>query len=336
MSGQPRPSRAGLADIVNAREPGRAGQEIAVHTATCAAPPPALYELVADVSRWPTILAPVIHVRRSDRSDQAERFQLWALAGDQVHSWVSRRILDPGRGWISFEQEHAGPPIARVVGRWEFGAVGGGTRVVLRHWFAVDSDGPERDRIAAGIDSSSTRALAALCRLATLGHPVEDLVFSFSDQLRLPVSAADAYSFVHRSDMWAQLLPHVSRVALTEPQPGVQLMEMDTVTADGQTHTTESVRLCFPPEGIVYKQLVPPRLLLGHSGAWDFGEDDAGTVAVGRHAVAINPAAAAEVLGHGCTLADAREYLRDVLGANSRATLSRIGVLVPADLKGGP
>jgi aromatase len=53
-----------------------------------------------------------------------------------------------------------------------------------------------------------------------------------------------------------------------------------------------------------------------------FGAAPDGGVVTARHTVAIDPAAVTEVLGAGATLDDARSHLRDVLGANSRATLS--------------
>jgi aromatase len=44
-----------------------------------------------------------------------------------------------------------------------------------------------------------------------------------------------------------------------------------------------------------------------------------------RHLVAVDPGAVERVLGPGTTLDDARTYLRDALGANSRATLAAAG-----------
>ncbi|MBO0806712.1 MAG: aromatase/cyclase [Actinobacteria bacterium] len=306
--------------------PGRFSQETSVHVLSCTAPPTVLYNLVADVSRWAAILDPVIHVRYSGRSGRAESFDVWALVGGKVRSWRTRRGLDPSRGCITFEQEHTEPPVAEMRGKWEFQPLeGGGSRVELRHWFTVAGGDAERDQTVAGVDQSSTRDLAALCQLATLGHPVNELLFSFSDQVRLPVSAADAYSFVYRSDLWPEALSHVNRVALTEPQPGVQDMEMDSLTADGRVHATRSLRLCFPDERIVFKQLVTPALLAGHSGAWDFVDDAGGAVVTTRHTVAINPAAVAQTLGRDYGLADARKYLRDALSVNSRATLEHAG-----------
>jgi len=302
------------------------GQESAVHVLSSAASSSVLFNLVADVSRWPTILDPVIHVGYCGRSGQAEWFELWVLVGDQVCSWRTRRRLDADQGRIAFEQERTHRPVTGMAGLWEFQPLdGGGSRVELSHWFTVDGGDAEREQVVAAVDHNSTRDLAALCRLATLGPSVNELVFSFSDQVRLPVSAADAYSFVERSDRWPEVLPHVSRVELTEPQPGVQDMEMESVSVDGRVHTTRSLRLCFPAERIVYKQLVPPALLLGHCGAWEFADVGGGSVVTARHTVAINPAAVAEVLGPGHSLADARTYLRDALGANSLQTLECVG-----------
>jgi aromatase len=298
------------------------GRQSAVHVLRSAASPSVVYNLVADVSRWPAILEPVIHDGYAGRSGRAERFELWVLVGDQVCSWRTRRSLDATEGRIAFEQERTHRPVTEMAGLWEFQPLDdGGSQVELSHWFTVDGGDAEREQVMAAVDHNSTRDLAALCRLATLGSAVNELVFSFADQVRLPVSAADAYEFVERSDRWPEVMPHVSRVELTEPQPGVQDMEMEAVTADGRVHTTRSLRLCFPAERIVYKQLVPPTLLLGHCGAWEFADADGGSVVTARHTVAINPAAIGEVLGLGHSLADARGYLRDALGANSRETL---------------
>jgi aromatase len=143
---------------------------------------------------------------------------------------------------------------------------------------------------------------------------------------------------VNRADLWPDRLPHVERVELTEGPPGVQDMTMDTVTSEGTRHTTRSIRLCFPTERIVYKQLVPPALLLGHSGSWRFGPaarpDGSGgadgAVVTSRHMVAIDPTRVEPILGAGSTLGDARAYLRDALGANSRATLAHADSSVAA------
>jgi aromatase len=309
-----------------------AGQYSMVHTEVVAAPADVLYGLVADVTRWPVIFGPSLYVRHLERGERSERFQLWALVNDEVKTWTSRRELDAQRLRITFEQERSQPPIASMGGEWTFTPLSDGrTEVVLGHHFSAVA-GADAGWISRAVDSNSQQELASLRRIAELGHPVDEVIYTFSDAMDVPGAAADAYDFVNRSDKWPERLPHVSRVTLTEEVPGVQDMEMDTVTVDGSAHTTRSVRLCFPDERIVYKQLIAPALLFGHSGAWHFADapDSDSTAAraavvTARHTVAINPAAVAEVLGPDATMADARKYLRDALGGNGRATMAHAG-----------
>ncbi|MDQ3760609.1 MAG: aromatase/cyclase [Actinomycetota bacterium] len=298
------------------------------HARVMHAPAEVLYELVADVTRWPVIFGPSLHVRHLQRSRVHERFELWALVGGQVKNWTSRRRLDASGLCITFEQEHSQAPVVSMGGTWSFRALPGGrTHVVLEHHFSADGQRAV-DWIASAVDRNSEEELAALGRVAELDAPVPEIIDTFDDTVRIAGSAADAYTFINRAEEWPDRLPHVRRVLLREEQPGVQHMEMDTVTADGSAHTTKSVRICHPYEQIVYKQLVPPAMLLGHSGAWHFADmsgDPNSAVVTARHTVAINPAAVRQVLGADSTLADARRYLREALGNNGRATLAHAG-----------
>lgn len=294
---------------------------VMTHTKVVQAAPEVVYDLVADVTRWPVIFAPSVLVRHLHRGPDEERFRLWATVNGAVKNWTSRRVLDAEQHRIAFEQERSQAPISSMGGGWSFREVGpGATKVTLDHHFTV-VDGADPDQVAAAVDRNSETELAALARIAELGHPVEDVVHTFEDTVTLQCSAAEVYDFVYHSERWPEHVPHVSRIELTEDDDGVQLMEMDTVTAGGIPHTTKSVRVCVPGERIDYKQLLPPAMLFGHSGAWEFAEGPEGAVVTARHTVAINPDAAREILGAETDLADARAYLTEALSTNSRNTL---------------
>ena len=47
-------------------------------------------------------------------------------------------------------------------------------------------------------------------------------------------SQEEVYEFLYRASEWPQRVPHVDRVDLTEDAPGVQVMAMDTRTAEAQ------------------------------------------------------------------------------------------------------
>lgn len=300
------------------------------HSRVVAAPADDLYRLIADVTLWPVIFGPSVHVEHLQRGPREERFQLWALVNGEVHSWISRRELDPDARRVTFRQERSNPPVAGMGGGWSLRPIDDRrTEVVLDHSFSVSEPGA-RETIRAAVDRNSTEELTALGRVAELGEPVDEIIDTFSDTVVLDGRLPDVYDFVYRSDLWPERLPHVSRVDLTEGDPGIQVMEMDTVTADGSAHTTCSVRVCSPNASIAYKQLVPPSMLLGHSGRWRFAEVDGGVEVTATHTVAIDPAAARAVLGERSTLADARRHLREALGGNGRATLAHAGRHVTA------
>nr|P16560.1 RecName: Full=Granaticin polyketide synthase bifunctional cyclase/dehydratase [Streptomyces violaceoruber]CAA09656.1 aromatase [Streptomyces violaceoruber]CAA34267.1 unnamed protein product [Streptomyces violaceoruber]CAA34372.1 unnamed protein product [Streptomyces violaceoruber] len=294
------------------------------HTVTVAAPPEALYALVADVTRWPAVFEPTVHVRHLAREGRTERFEIWAEVNGEIAHWRSRRVLDPVRRYVSFRQEHSRPPVTSMSGGWLFRPLADGrTEIVLRHRFTVADDDPAAvARIEEALDRNSARELGALAALAETGHPVDELVFSFTDTLPLQGAARDAYTFVERAERWAELLPHVAQCGADRAGTGLeQWLEMDTVTADGSTHTTRSARICRAPEWIAYNEQRTPRLVSGHSGEWTFAQTPEGPVATARHTVAVDPSGITEVLGPDATLADARAYLRDALGRNSLATL---------------
>ncbi|MEU6714047.1 aromatase/cyclase [Nonomuraea sp. NPDC046802] len=294
----------------------------AEHSLTVDAPPPLLYGLVSDVTLWPAVFGPSVYVRHLARGAGWERFQIWAVVNGEVRDWTSRRRLDPGRYSITFRQEHSRPPITSMGGQWSFRALPDGrTEIVLAHEF--DTDGtPDAVRwIKEALDRNSAEELSALARVASLGRRVEDVVFSFSDTAAIPGGATEAYDFLHRADLWADRLPHVEHVLLTEGPDRVQLLEMGTRTADGTTHETRSIRVCEPRSWIAYKQLLPPALLLGHSGVWTVQDGPGGASITSRHTVVLSPEGVSAALGAGTTLAQAREHVRSALGRNSRTTM---------------
>ncbi|MGW4773253.1 aromatase/cyclase [Nocardia sp. NPDC004278] len=295
--------------------------EVMSHSRVVQAPPEIVYALVADVTKWPVIFAPSVLVRHLHRGPDDERFRLWATVNGEVKNWTSRRVLDAAQRRIVFEQERSQAPITSMGGSWSIREIDSDTtKVTLDHRFTV-VDGADRNVVAGAVDRNSETELAALARIAELGHPVEDVVHTFEDTVTLDISAAEAYDFVYHSERWPEHVPHVGRIELTEDAQGVQLMEMDTVTEGGIPHTTKSVRVCSSNERIDYKQLLPPTMLFGHSGAWEFTDGPDGAVVTARHTVAINPTAAREILGATTDLADARAYLTEALSTNSRNTL---------------
>ncbi|MGI5151557.1 aromatase/cyclase [Plantactinospora sp. CA-294935] len=294
--------------------------EVTVHAAGTE-----VYRLLAEVENWPRLFPPSVYVDYLERDGNEERIRIWATANDDVKSWSSRRILDPGAMRIEFRQEVSAPPVAEMSGTWIIEPLGEeDTRLRLLHRYrAIDDDPDGVAWISQAVDSNSRAELGSLKTNLELAAGAADRLLSFEDSVQVKGSAKDLYDFINEAQLWADRLPHVARVELTEATLGLQVLEMDTRTRDGSTHTTKSVRVCFPHRRIAYKQIMLPALMTLHTGYWEFTEDEPGiTTATSQHTVMINTENIGRILGPDAGLAEARAFVREALGNNSGATLN--------------
>jgi len=293
------------------------------HTIAVSAAPSAAFGVIADVENWPLVFTPTIHIDRDDLGGGAERIHVWALANNEVKDWTSIRNLDADRLTVQFNQEKSSPPIGAMSGEWIVEAQpDGGSLVRLLHDFrAIDDDPAAVQWINDAVDRNSQTELATLKATAEGLAERESLLVQWDDSVASSGSAADAFEFVWNAREWPNRLPHVGRMSVEEPEPNVQVMEMDTVTKDGSAHTTKSIRVCFPGRKIVYKQTTLPILLSVHTGHWLFEATPEGCKLTSRHTAIIKPEAIAEVLGADATVQGAREYIQSALTANSRVTM---------------
>lgn len=303
------------------------------HQIAVDAPAADVYRLVAEVQNWPRLFPPTVHVEHAERTAESERIRIWATANGEVKHWTSRRVLDPARLRIEFRQEVSAPPVAAMGGSWLIEPVSATASLVrLRHEYrAIDDDPDHLAWIEQAVDRNSRTELAALKSNVEQATGVdEELFFSFVDTVGIDGAAKDVYDFLNEAQLWQERLPHVARVELTETAPGLQILEMDTRTKDGATHTTKSVRICFPHYKIVYKQITLPALMTLHTGYWLVTEtprqDGAGLAVTSQHSVMINRARITEILGPDAGVAQARDFIHTALRTNSLATLGHAKV----------
>lgn len=288
------------------------------------ASPDDVYAKLADVEYWPQLFPPSVYVRRLEHDGSEERIQIWATANGEPKTWTSRRILDPVRLSIEFRQERSAPPVAEMSGTWLVEPEPDGTtRLRLLHEYrAVDDDPAGLQWIDDAVDRNSTSELASLKAALERATAAPELTRTFYDEVIVNGDVEDVYDFLNQADRWHERLPHVAEVACTESTPGVQVLRMTTVTKDGSSHVTESVRVCFPYQLIVYKQTTLPALMSLHTGQWTLQKNRDDTVTVRSwHTVTIAEERIADVLGQDAGVDEAGEFLRHALGANSRATL---------------
>jgi aromatase len=297
------------------------------HTISVDVPAKDVFRLIAEVENWPRIFPPTVHVDHVEQAADFERIRIWATANGEVKTWTSRRELDAARLRIDFRQEVTQPPVASMHGTWIIEPTTGSQSLVrLLHAYRAIDDDPERlGWLDKAVDTNSRTELAALkANVEAAADVGERPTFTFEDSVVVDGAVKDVYDFLNEAQSWQTRLPHVARVALTEDHPGLQVLEMDTRIANGSTHTTKSIRVCFPHQRIVYKQITLPALMTLHTGCWQLTESAAGEGAVtvtSQHTVTINEDNITAVLGARADLAQARVFVRDALGTNSLTTL---------------
>ncbi|MEU7742757.1 aromatase/cyclase [Nonomuraea sp. NPDC049158] len=285
------------------------------------APMETVYGLVADVIGWTQHFHPAVHAEYVSRCENEDVVRQWSLAGeDGVRVWTVRRRLDPA-GRITFVHEPPAPPATDVRGEWLFTTDGPDvTEVRMRHEFQVAGGAPVAGPIAENIRANTLRYLAALADTAQRKAEVDELTVSFEDSLVIDGPIEAVYAYLYAADRWPERIPHVTRLDLRESTPNVQFFDMDTKAADGSIHTTRSVRICQPPNLIVYKQIRLPDQLDAHTGHWKFTQTAEGVIASARHTATIKRSAL-PLKSPGETPAGARRYVRKVLSANSMSNL---------------
>lgn len=280
-----------------------------------------VFDLVADVERWPQFHPSAVHAEVVHTDEKGELVQHWSLAGDSaVRTWRTVRRTDrPGRR-IAFTYLDADAPATGIHGEWVFTETAPDrTRVELRHGVEAPAGadlGPLLDRI----DQDSKEHLETLRVTAGRHAELDELVLSFTDPLFVAGAIEDAYDYLYRADLWPERIPHVVGLAMTEDEPNIQFFDMDTKGPDGSVHTVRSVRICLPSRLIVYKQISLPAVLDAHTGHWRFTETPEGVIAEARHTSTIKPSALS-LLGGATTVGGARRYLRRLLSANSMSNL---------------
>jgi len=285
-----------------------------------------VYRMLAEVENWPILFPPSVYVDYVERDGNSERIRIWATANGEAKNWTSRRVLDPESRTIKFWQEVSAPPVAEMNGTWILEPIGEKTtRLRLLHEYrAIDDDPASLAWIEKAVDTNSRAELPALKESVEHATRAKELTMSFADTIKVEGAAQDVYDFLNEAQLWSERLPHVAAVSLTEDTPGVQVLRMDTLTKDGSTHTTESVRVCFPHYKIAYKQTTLPALMTLHTGYWLIQQDpdDPAVVQVtSQHTVVINEANITATLGAQADVAKARDYVRAALSGNSTATL---------------
>jgi len=210
------------------------------HSVSILAPAATVYDILADVSRWPLCFPPTIHAERASGTGEQEQVRIWALANGQPRTWTSRRVLDKSARRISFRSETPQPPVKSMVGTWIVTEVAPDeTEVRLLHDFSLLTDVPaQREWVDRAVETNSTAELGSL---KTAAESPDGLILDFTDTVTIEGTPAAAYDFIYRCAEWPSRLPHVARLAVTDHGIGITAADQDLLfTRFGRLDTEQT------------------------------------------------------------------------------------------------
>lgn len=294
------------------------------HETTVNAPAEKIYRFVVEDANWPQILAPVVHIARKQMKGPRQQLRVWAARNGAVTESTYLRVLDPTAFRIEFRQQNPVPPVAELKGLWDIEPVGEGrSRVRLSYDLRIlEQDVRSKDAIREELHSECQAALDALRYTLELSSGARyDRLLTFDDSVTIEGSAKEVYDFLKDADQWPGLLPHVTKVVLSEESPGVQILQIESLADNGSTRHATSARVCFSDEKIVYKQLTLPPVMTAHLGHWVLNEKASGVTATSHQTVLLDEAGIAALMGPDPDLDEARQRVFSTLSADVRAIL---------------
>jgi aromatase len=112
------------------------------HSIRVAAPPKRVFELAADIDRWPGVFDAIEAVEHLGFDGMCERVRVWKRIDGVSTGWRSVRELNPKRLQMRFRQVDFPPPFASMGGLLAVVPKGTGSVVALDHYYRVVDDRP--------------------------------------------------------------------------------------------------------------------------------------------------------------------------------------------------
>lgn len=278
------------------------GKQYAEYEAVTRAAPEDAYRLIADVTNWPVLFGPCLHLEVLETGPAAERFRIWVTSGGNVRSWISRCQLDAQTLRMAFGQEDPAAPFASMSGTWRFEPLAEGTRIVLAYeWNVLGQNSEIEQRVREMLDRNGALEVEAARFWSERSADRSDLIFTVTNETVLDSPPDQVYDE----------LQHKAAAA-------VQTIELDTETD-------------FQSWRLAYKSAEPPRGLLARHGTWVLTGDSGRTRVSVQHDVALDPDAIEDVFGSGSTHAGARAQVTEALRSEISRPITPTGACVPLE-----
>lgn len=217
--------------------------QIMQHTIEIAVDRQLAFQFCLEVEKWPDYFEPCKAAKVIFQDEDQQLIEITAMAGQELLTWQSERMLDNENAIIYFQQPKPNKLFDRMAGSWHFYSTERGTLVSLEHCFELENDDEEcLEKARHIVDENSNKELAAMKSiLESLKQELnaadnstadsqgeKSLIFSDTMFIKAPISSV--YSRLKQVDKWPDFLPHCQAIKILYDDGVYQEFMMTVVT----------------------------------------------------------------------------------------------------------
>lgn len=314
--------------------------EFTLHSAEIDAPIESVYDMCANVLKWPEYFPPCKKVRIISEDGMVQLIEITAQSNETEFTWQSERVLHPDSYRIDFEQYKPSPLLKCMQGSWRMLGLSKGTLLVLEHRFEtkekvegiVDTVHSEKEAIAfmhRTIENNSKKELNSIKKVLESDH-LGATEAVFSSEIEIQATAKQIYGLLYEVQNWPQVLPHCKQINVIYEDGRNQEFEMTVVGVQGKLEVMRSVRHGYNNRSIEYFQPSLPPALQRHEGKWTITETGNGTRLESWHRIALSPEGVRSLWG-GIELEKALALVEQAIEKNSMTTMQTLKAYLEKD-----
>lgn len=307
--------------------------EVTMHAIEIDAEIEKVYELCANVLKWPVYFPPCKKAKILSEEANMQVIEITAQSNDTEFTWQSERSLYPNHYRIDFHQSKPSPLVKYMQGTWQAIKLNKGVLLTLEHVFEI-KDNVEGivENVAnneealvfmhRSIEDNSRKELSAIKQILEK-NTLKRTEAIFSSEIEINATAEQVYNILYNAADWPNLLPHCKNITMLYEDGRNQEFQMTVIGSQDKIEVMRSIRHGYANQIIEYFQPSLPPALKRHEGKWLITEKENSVILEAWHSITLSEEGVKSLWGELET-EKALQIVEQAIGKNSMTTMQTI------------
>ncbi len=307
--------------------------EVTMHSIEINADISRVYEMCANVLKWPEYFPPCKKARIISENDNIQIIEITARSNETEFTWQSERKLYPDSYRIDFHQSKPSPLVKYMQGTWRVITLNKGVLLTLEHVFEVkdevaglvenvDNKDDALEFMFRTIENNSKQELGSIKQILEK-EGLGKLEAIFKNGIEINATAEQVFNLLYNVQEWPQLLPHCKKINMLYEDGHNQEFEMTVIGAQDKLEVMRSIRHGHANNLIEYFQPSLPPALKRHEGKWLITETEHGIYLEAWHSITLSEEGVKNFWGD-LAMEQALKYVEQAIERNSMTTMQTI------------